>query len=136
MKRRRAIAWLLAVLVTSGVACKDGSKSGSKSKGPMGAKKPTPTAARKLVPQILWRTPYKGRLHAFAVVKGVVVVASRGRGDRVSARRIAGFSASSGKKLSEMPLKHAPAFDGMSAARGCLYLATQDGHVVCMKSRP
>ena len=48
---------------------------------------------------------------------------------------LAVFSAADGKKLSEMKLEHPPAFDGMSAARGRLYLATQDGRLVCMGDR-
>jgi len=99
--KRSAIAWLLVVLVIPPVACKGGSKSRSKSKGPMGAEGPPPKAARKVVPRILWRTPYKGRLRTLAVVGDVLVVTSRGRGDRSSARRLAGFSATRGKVLWE-----------------------------------
>jgi outer membrane protein assembly factor BamB len=37
-----------------------------------------------------------------------------------------------GKKLAEYKLESVPAWDGMAAANGRLYLATKDGHVLCM----
>ncbi|MCZ6794506.1 MAG: LamG domain-containing protein, partial [Planctomycetota bacterium] len=40
-------------------------------------------------------------------------------------------SSTDGKQLAEVPLKSLPVWDGMAAARGRLYLATQDGKVVC-----
>lgn len=99
--KRCAIPWLLVVLVTFPVACKGGKKSGSKSKSVPGASKPTVSKAPKIVPQILWRTPYKGRLRTLAVFGGVLVVTSRAKGDRSSARRLAGLSADTGKLLWE-----------------------------------
>ncbi|MHC4253115.1 MAG: outer membrane protein assembly factor BamB family protein, partial [Planctomycetota bacterium] len=48
---------------------------------------------------------------------------------------LAVFSARDGSKLSEMPLGGVPAFDGMSAAHGRLYLTTEDGRLVCMGER-
>jgi outer membrane protein assembly factor BamB len=41
-------------------------------------------------------------------------------------------AASDGRKLAEYELDRVPAFDGMIAAGGRLYLATSDGHVMCM----
>ncbi len=41
------------------------------------------------------------------------------------------FSASDGSLVHSQPLSSLPAFDGLSAAAGCLYLATQDGKVIC-----
>jgi len=41
------------------------------------------------------------------------------------------FSAKDGSLLGSHALKSPPAFDGMSAAGGRLYLATQDGKVIC-----
>jgi outer membrane protein assembly factor BamB len=41
-------------------------------------------------------------------------------------------SPSDGKKLAEYKLESVPAWDGMAAANGRLYLATKDGHVLCM----
>ena len=40
-----------------------------------------------------------------------------------------------GKRLAEHALDHPPVFDGMSAARGRLYLATADGRVICMAAK-
>jgi outer membrane protein assembly factor BamB len=40
-------------------------------------------------------------------------------------------SAADGAKLSEYSLDHLPAFDGLIAARGRLYLVTTDGYLVC-----
>jgi hypothetical protein len=41
-------------------------------------------------------------------------------------------SASDGRKLAEYALDAPPAWDGMAAARGRLYIATLDGRVLCM----
>jgi len=41
-------------------------------------------------------------------------------------------SPSDGKKLAEYKLESVPAWDGMAAANGRLYLATKDGYVLCM----
>ena len=41
-------------------------------------------------------------------------------------------STEDGKRLAEIELEHPPVFDGMSAAGGRLYLATDDGSVICM----
>jgi len=99
--KRRAIPWLLVVFLVPLGACKGGTSSGSKSKKSPNTPTPSAAAARKLVPQILWRTPYKGRLRTLAVAGGVLVVTSRGKGDRSSARRLAGLSTVTGKVLWE-----------------------------------
>jgi len=44
-------------------------------------------------------------------------------------------SAADGQKLAEVPLDAPPVFDGMAAAAGRLYLATQSGAVVCLTGR-
>jgi len=41
-------------------------------------------------------------------------------------------SAANGKKLAERPLATPPVFDGMAVANGRLYLAMQDGEVMCL----
>jgi hypothetical protein len=41
------------------------------------------------------------------------------------------FSAADGTQLSSLQLSSLPAFDGLSAAGGRLYLATQDGKLAC-----
>ena len=41
------------------------------------------------------------------------------------------FSAKDGSLLKSQPLSSLPAFDGLSAAAGRLYLATGDGKVIC-----
>ena len=42
-------------------------------------------------------------------------------------------SAADGHKLAELRLKALPAFDGMAAAGGRLYLVTTDGKVLCFQ---
>ena len=42
------------------------------------------------------------------------------------------ISAADGQRLKEYPLKAEPVFDGMAAAYGKLYLALNDGTVLCM----
>jgi hypothetical protein len=44
-------------------------------------------------------------------------------------------STTDGTKLSELPLKTPPAWDGMAAANGGLYLTTVDGKVLCLRGR-
>ncbi len=41
-------------------------------------------------------------------------------------------SAADGRKLAEMKLEASPAWDGLIAAQGRLYMATRDGRVLCM----
>ena len=41
-------------------------------------------------------------------------------------------STKNGETLAAMDLDSAPAFDGMAAAYGRIYLATTDGHVLCL----
>ena len=41
------------------------------------------------------------------------------------------FSAEDGSRLKSYPLPSPPAFDGLSAAGGRLYLATLDGKLIC-----
>jgi outer membrane protein assembly factor BamB len=94
------VTGLVVVLFASLVACKGGSESGPKSTKSKSAAKPT-TVVRRIAPQVLWRTPYKGRLRTLALAGDVLVVTSRGRGDRSSARRLAGFSSTTGKLLWE-----------------------------------
>ncbi len=44
------------------------------------------------------------------------------------------FSAGDGSLLKSQPLASLPAFDGLSATGGRLYLATADGKVICFGS--
>ena len=44
-------------------------------------------------------------------------------------------STEDGRRLAEYPLDRPPVFDGLSAARGRLYLATDDGRVICMGAK-
>jgi len=44
-------------------------------------------------------------------------------------------SVSDGKKLAEYKLQSPPAWDGMAAARGRLFLSTIDGKVLCLRSK-
>ena len=45
------------------------------------------------------------------------------------------FSKSDGKKLAEYKLDCLPAFDGLIAAGGSLYMVTQDGSILCFQGR-
>jgi hypothetical protein len=46
------------------------------------------------------------------------------------------FSTTDGSALHRVPLAAAPAFDGLSAGAGRLFLATQDGRLLCFGPRP
>ncbi len=45
------------------------------------------------------------------------------------------FSKTDGKKLAEHKLEDVPAFDGLIAAQGSLYMVTQDGSVICYEGQ-
>ena len=45
------------------------------------------------------------------------------------------FSKKDGKKLAEKKLDYLPAFDGLIAANGKLYMATQCGSVLCYEGK-
>jgi hypothetical protein len=45
------------------------------------------------------------------------------------------MSTADGERLAEYELDHAPAFDGLIAAQGRLYISGQDGHLTCMGER-
>ena len=40
-----------------------------------------------------------------------------------------------GKQLAAYPLDSPPVFDGMAATRGRLFIATADGHVLCLSGQ-
>ena len=46
---------------------------------------------------------------------------------------LAAFAAETGEKLSECEIPSLPVWDGLAAAGGRLYLATLDGHVLCLR---
>jgi len=62
------------------------------------------------------------------VPEGDPMAAFEGRGGG----RLWVVSSEDGERLVEYDLEHPPVFDGMSAARGRLYLATGDGRLTCM----
>lgn len=43
------------------------------------------------------------------------------------------FSAGQGKLISSMKLESPPVFDGISAAGGRIYMATENGKLICME---
>jgi len=45
------------------------------------------------------------------------------------------FSKTDGRKLAEMKLDRLPAFDGLIAADGRLYMVTVDGALLCFEGR-
>jgi len=79
-------------------------------------------------------------LSAAGVQGGLVVHVGCGEGPRPASRRAsqaAGEAAeeegqADGEKLAECRLDAPPVFDGMASAGGRLYLALQNGRVVCM----
>ena len=65
---------------------------------------------------------------ADVVVEGDPYAAFEGRKGAV----LQVFSTKDGSQIGSHSLTSPPAFDGMAAANGRLYLATQDGKVLCM----
>jgi hypothetical protein len=55
------------------------------------------------------------------------------RSDKTGTLRV--VSPVDGSQLTEYPLSAPPAWDAMAAADGCLFVATTDGKVTCMKGR-
>jgi hypothetical protein len=55
------------------------------------------------------------------------------KGERGAVMQV--FSKKDGKKLAEQKLDCMPAFDGMIAADGALYMVTKDGAVICFKGK-
>ena len=49
--------------------------------------------------------------------------------------RLWAVSADSGKKLTECRIESVPIYDGMAGARGRLYLAMEDGSVICFGAK-
>jgi len=45
------------------------------------------------------------------------------------------FAKKDGSKIGEFKLNHLPAFDGLTAANGCLYMVTHDGAIVCYRGK-
>ena len=45
------------------------------------------------------------------------------------------FSKKDGKKVAEHKLECLPAFDGLIAASGSLYMVTEDGSILCYQGR-
>ncbi len=52
--------------------------------------------------------------------------------DRPDSVMLMAVSAANGDVLAKVPLNGCPIFDGMAAAEGQLYLALEDGHVICL----
>ncbi len=42
------------------------------------------------------------------------------------------LDAASGKKTQVLPLEHRPVYDGLSAAHGRLYMASEEGVLICL----
>jgi hypothetical protein len=55
------------------------------------------------------------------------------KGDRGGVMQV--FSKKDGNKLAEHKLEHLPAFDGLIAAEGSLYMATENGSILCYQRR-
>ena len=45
------------------------------------------------------------------------------------------FSKSNGKKIKEHELEYLPAFDGLIAAQGSLYMVSENGSILCYRGQ-
>ena len=110
--------------------------------GRKGGKKFGRRKGNRRTPIAKWSRNVPVRGTAMAVAGGVLFVA--GAPDRVDPSDPLGafegrkgmvlcaFGAADGKQIRECPLASLPVWDGMAAAAGRLYLATQAGHVLCI----
>ncbi len=102
-------------------------------------------AAGKSAPQFRWTAPLAMRPRAMIKAGELLLVggtptmdpddpfaAHEGRAGGL----LWGMSADDGSKLAEHKLDSPPIWDGLAAANGRLYLATIDGKVLCLASRP
>ena len=65
--------------------------------------------------------------------RGIMVPAKEDEADDEEVVMLYAFSTKTGKKLAEYELDAVPAWDGMAAAYGRLYISCTDGTVLCMK---
>jgi outer membrane protein assembly factor BamB len=86
-----------------------------------------PDAKKAEAPRILWQKPRRGgEVEDSPAVHPLAESKSAATGYLLWA-----FSATDGKKLSELKLPAKPAWDGMAAANGRLYVTTEDGKLRC-----
>ncbi len=94
-------------------------------------------------PSKVWNKSFREgnyRLKAMVVAGGKVFVGCQpggavlGSEDR-NVGEITVHSAKTGRQLASCEVGAAPLFDGMAAARGRLYVSTQDGHLICLERR-
>jgi len=78
--------------------------------------------------KIMW-----GRSNEKAFQESMAEQAAWSRGEHGGVMQV--FSKTDGKKLAEHKLDHLPAFDGLIAAAGSLYMVTEDGSIVCFQGR-
>ena len=79
-----------------------------------------------------WSKPAAVQVRAMVLAGKVLFVAGPGTRSGDKGAALIAISAADGAELARYPLESPPVFDGMAAANGRLYLATQDGHVLCM----
>jgi hypothetical protein len=90
--------------------------------------------------KVQWTKPVTIQVRAMVLADKVLFVAGPpvNAGDEVEGReenrgaRLLAISASDGSELAQYRLDSSPVFDGMAAANGRLYLAAQNGQVLCM----
>jgi len=98
----------------------------AKSRAPLAWSREVPFLARAMV--LAGRTlfaagPPAGALRSQAAYEGA------------EGAMLCAVSADDGETLAEYRLDALPVFDGLAAARGCLYLAMQDGRLLCLSDR-
>jgi len=74
-----------------------------------------------------------GRSNEPAFQQKMALQAAHLRGEHGAIMQV--FAKSTGKKLAEHTLGCLPAFDGLIAADGKLYLVTEDGSVLCYRPK-
>ena len=81
-----------------------------------------------------WAQPVQATIRAMVLADKVLFAAGPARGARKGDpdALLLALSAADGSELARYPLESPPVLDGMAAANGRLYLATEDGRLLCM----
>ena len=81
-----------------------------------------------------WTTefPRGTQVKAMALAGDTLLLAGRLNGTEETSHALRAVSASMGKTVAELPLKHGVVHGGLSVAEGRIYLVTEQGEIVCV----
>lgn len=114
-------------------------------KTPTANRKQAAVKARQQGPKFSWEQHIGIRVTAMVLAQDIIFVAGSpdivdpkdpyGAWEGRKGAVLAAFAADDGKKIAEYELPAPPAWDGMAATRGRLFISTSDGSIICMNER-